>query len=106
MAPVLIARSDVFRNPGRQRGPYPLVVVLQADAISHTGTVVVAPLVPDDAVSSSRLTPSFVIEGRTWTLIVTDLASIPRRSLKDRVTSLAAEHDRITAALDLLFLGF
>lgn len=106
MAPVLIAQADVFINPGRRSDAFPLIVVLQADAVAHTSSVLVAPLVPVEIVSASRLTPTFDIEGRTWTMVVADLAPIPRHLLTRRVASLARERDRITAALDLLFFGF
>ena len=106
MAAVLIRQFDVFRNPAATRSLFPFVVVLQSDAIHQTRSVVVAPMIPESSVSESRLTPTFEIEGRNWTLIVSDIAALPRSRLTQHVASLDGERYRIKAALDLLFVGF
>lgn len=106
MAPVLIAQHDVFANPGGPSDYVPFVVVMQADALHHTSSVVVAPLVTGNIVSNSRLTFLFRVAGQDCALMVTDIAAIPRRLLREPIASLASQRDRISAALDLLFFGF
>jgi toxin CcdB len=106
VAQVLIAQCDVFCNPGRRGQAFPFVVVLQADSVSDTNTVVVAPLAAASSVAASRLTPVFHVQGQDWALIMSNLAAVPRRQLVDRVANLLPDRDRIIAALDLLFIGF
>ena len=106
MARVLIAQCDVFCNPGRRGHAFPFLVVLQADAVSDTNTVVVAPLAAASGIPASRLFPVFHVQGQDWALIMSNLAAVPRRQLVDRVANLLQERDRIIAALDLLFIGF
>jgi toxin CcdB len=97
---------DVYRNPTvRRRKAMPYLVVLQADVVAETDSVIVAALAPLDMPSESRLYPEFEIEGYSHTLLTPDLASISREALVDHVTSLAGEWPRITAAIDILFTG-
>lgn len=83
----------------------PYLVVLQADVVSETESVIVAPLTPSVSSDGSRLYPEFEIDGRSLTLLTPDLASVPRNVLTDRVASLASEWNRVTAAIDILFTG-
>ncbi len=39
-------------------------------------------------------------------MMTQDLASVPKRLLRRKVTSLAEHREKITRALDLLFTGF
>jgi toxin CcdB len=99
---------DVFRNPdshsARQR---PYLVILQSDVLRGVATAVVAPL----ALSSrfppiSRLTPTVTIAGKEYVILISDLASIPRKVLKRSIGTTATKRDEILAALDLVFVGF
>ena len=83
----------------------PYLVVLQADVVSETESVIVAPLTSSVSSEGSRLYPEFEIDGRIFTLLTPDLASLPRHVLTDRVASLANEWNRVTAAIDILFTG-
>ncbi|MCC7252649.1 CcdB family protein [Hyphomicrobium sp.] len=97
---------DVYRNPTpRTRKHLPYLVILQADLVSETESVIVAPLTADVVSDGSRLYPEFEVRGQSYTLLTPDLASVPRDALKDRVTSLSAEWSRVTAAIDILFTG-
>jgi toxin CcdB len=55
---------------------------------------------------SERLTPMLSVDGRALMLETPKMAAVPRRMLSTPVASLAAERERITAALDFLFQGF
>ena len=48
----------------------------------------------------------FEIGGTRHVLVVQAIASIPGHELEPTVSSLAAQHDRITRAPDILLLGF
>lgn len=97
---------DVYRNPNtRRRKAMPFLVVLQADVVAETDSVIVAALAPLEMQSPSRLYPEFEVEGYSYTLLTPDLASVPREALVDRVGSLASEWPRIAAAIEVLFTG-
>jgi len=106
VAYILAKQFDVFRYRGKLTRHLPFVMVLQSDYVDRTTMVVAAPLSSQDAVQGSRLTPTFVIAGQRLTLLVPELAAMPRSRLSDFVTNLASERPRIVAALDLLFTGF
>lgn len=94
---------DVFQNPSpRTRKLIPYLVVLQSDLVSETDAVIVAPLSRSEG---SRLYPQFAVADGYYTLLTPDLASIPRVALTERVTNLAKDWNRITAAVDILFTG-
>ncbi len=97
---------DVFRNPTpRSRKAMPFLIVLQHDVVADTDSVIVAALTPALKRPSSRLYPDLEIDGRAYTLLTPDLASLPRAALKDHVTNLRREWHRIVGALDILFTG-
>jgi toxin CcdB len=107
MASILIRQFDVFANPsGQTAQSFPFLVVLQADWVRETSSVIVAPLVrPNPALRHPLLYPEFRIEARRLVLAISDLAALPRTRLTKRVANLDAERHRIIAALDLLFTG-
>jgi hypothetical protein len=107
MADVLMRQCDVFSNPSERASPnVPFILVLQSDLIFQTTTVVVAPLVSAERLrENQRLYPVFEIRGRKVALSVSELATLPRRALRDYVTSLEAERHRILRAIDILFSG-
>lgn len=98
---------DVFANPAaRSREAVPYVMILQADLIRDTDSVVVTSLVPERRHGQlERLFSIFVLDGRRLMLVMTDLASVPRSMLNRPVANLDGERHRIVAALDLLFTG-
>ena len=107
MASILIRQFGVFANPsGQTAQSFPFLVVLQADWVRETSSVIVAPLVrPNPALRHPLLYPEFRIEARRLVLAISDLAALPRTRLTKRVANLDAERHRIIAALDLLFTG-
>lgn len=101
-----MGQYDVYRNPTpRTRRAMPFLLILQADLVSETDSVIVAPLTPLMRPAGSRLYPEFEVDGKKHMLLTPDLASIPRSALTERVGSLSEEWSRITAAIDILFTG-
>jgi toxin CcdB len=100
---------DVLANPfpaSRERQPF--LVTLQSDLLARTlDTVVVAPLERADSGSfADTLNPRVIMHGAPFALIIQEVVTVRKSALKDSVGSLAAERDKIIAALDLLFTGF
>ena len=102
-----MARFDVYRFAAKAA---PLVVDVQADVLEDLASRVVVPLVPVRTASKEalpRLKPHIVVEGKSYILMTTDIAALPRTHLGPRVGNIEAEHrDDIINALDFLFVGF
>jgi toxin CcdB len=99
-----MARFDVYALTGS--GGY--VIDCQADILSDIGTRFVVPLLREGEVPPSvpRLHPRFEIEGE-WLVMATHLAAtVPVRGLGMRVLTLKDQGDAISAALDVLLMGF
>jgi hypothetical protein len=98
-------QCDVFSNPSERASPnVPFVVVLQADRVFHTTTVVVAPLVKAERLRADQaLYPVFEIDGLRLGLAITELATVPRRVLRTYITSLERERHRLVRSIDTLF---
>ena len=100
-----MARLDVHPMPGKGDG---YVLDVQAELLAHLATRVVVPLLPEDAAPPpiSELNPVFEVKGRRHVMVTQALSAVPARELKRAVTSLDAQHDAVTRALDLLLVGF
>jgi toxin CcdB len=98
---------DVFRNPDRATAAtHPFLIVLQSDAIDQIDTRVVAPLVSPRTIKLfEKLLPVVVVLGRRYVIAIPDMAAVPVAEVGSPVGNLAAERDRIIAALDLVFTG-
>lgn len=105
-----MSQFDVFRNPDPgSQARIPFVVVLQSDLLDAVDNHVVAPLRAkhdDQIVPVLRLNPRVMIDGEEYLVRVQDLATVPRRMLREKVSSLSAQREEILAALDFLFTGF
>ncbi len=99
-----MARYDVFR--GATGGA--LLLDVQTDLIEHLKTRVVVPLLPAETTPPpiSRLHPVFEIDGRRYVMATPLLAAIPGSEIGERLANFDRHHERITAALDMLFQGF
>ena len=104
-----MAQFDVHRNTNpatRTRIPYLLDV--QADLLDSLATRVVVPLAKPEVLGgkiAERLSPVFEVDGRKLVMLTPELAGVPRKTLGQRVGSLAGERLSIIAALDLVFTG-
>jgi toxin CcdB len=106
-----MAQFDVHRNTGRQKDAIPYVVVVQSSLFDGYRRRVVVPLVrrrrgqddsPLSALADSPLNPGFHVEGIDLVLHPLEIVSVSVDQLGKKVTTLANEGDRITAALDEL----
>lgn len=99
-----MARFDLFKNEGAAG----YLLDVQSDLLSGLNTRVVVPLLPTSAapVPAQRLNPVFSIEGQEWLMATQFMAAVPEGELRSAVGSLAQRQDEISAALDMLFLGF
>ncbi|MCC5873044.1 MAG: CcdB family protein [Gammaproteobacteria bacterium] len=100
-----MARFDIFKNEGGEAG---YLLDVQSDLLTGLNTRVVVPLLPDSSAPSpaQRLNPVFSIEGQQMVMATQYMAAVPEGELRSGVGSLADRQDDISAALDMLFLGF
>jgi toxin CcdB len=105
-----VARFDVYRNPGAQAADVPYLLDVQSNILSSLETRVVVPLRLHSRFPASKLpgnlSPLVMVEDSECIMETPKLAAVPLRILKTPVTTLAASHYEITAALDFLFQGF
>jgi len=99
-----MAQFDVHRNLGARRADTPFVVIVQSRMFDDAGRRVVVPLLHKAAAppKPTSLNPIFDIEGQQVVLHPLQIVSVPFDQLGPEVGSLAAEGDRIIAALDLV----
>lgn len=99
-----MAKFDVYRQ--KQGGCH--VLDCQADLLSDLNTRLVVPLLPIDEAPKPaiRLNPIFDVEGERLVMVTQFAASVPIRELGEIVQSLSPEQDVISAALDMLIIGF
>ena len=100
----------VYRNRNAAtRALYPLLLNVQSDLISETGTRVVVPLVPILRGSApptiSALTPTLSVQEKPHVLLVPLLAAVENADLGALNADLAHARAEILAALDLLISG-
>jgi toxin CcdB len=99
-----VARFDVYRNAAGEG----YLLDTQSDLLAGLNTRVVAPLMPVSLAPrpAERLNPVFQFDGDTVVMVTQFLAAVPLKELGRSLGSLEAFGDDISAALDMLFLGF
>lgn len=100
----------VYRNRNAAtRSAYPLLLNIQSDLISETGTRVVVPMVPATRGRHppmiTSLTPVMEVNGKPHVLVVPLLAATEIADLGTLEVDFSAERSTIMAALDLLISG-
>ena len=107
MACILMARFDIYDNPGRTKANIPYLVEVQSNVISGLATRIVIPLRHLAAFSKltlpSDLFPLIAIDGKEYLLDTPQLGAIPSSELKVRVGSAQDYRFEIQAALDRVF---
>jgi len=98
-----MARYGIYRM-----GDGEFVLDVQSDTVDGLDTRVVVPLVPIERASkpAHRLNPVFEIDNVPHSMMTEFLSAVPASMLQDTGYHLRSEHDRIVAALDMLFYGF
>lgn len=100
-----MAQFDVHRNPALKQNDVPFVVVVQSSIFDDYRRRVVVPLALKSnfgPICNARFQPSFTIKAKSVVLLPLDIGSVPSDKLGKPVASLAAQGDRIIAALDEL----
>ena len=84
-----------------------LLLDCQTNLLIHLNSRFVVPLQPptETPALSSRLNPTFVVQGQDRVMKTHFAAAVPVRSLGKVVTSLADQRYAIIAALDMLLTG-
>ena len=98
----------VYRNRnGATRSAYPLLLNVQSDLISETGTRVVVPLAPAGRTGSAAppLMPLVSINGKAHVLLAPLIAGVELPDLGAEEADLSAERAVVLAALDFLVSG-
>jgi toxin CcdB len=90
------------------RGSQDLLLDVQANILSGLSSRVIVPLVLKNPffTPAPKLNPEFEVRGEIYVMITHLMTSVPMSQLGRPVANLDAGHDRISRALDMLFLGF
>jgi len=94
-------------NP-KTRNYYPFLLDIQSDLLSELKTTIVIPLTlakMTAPMTLSRLNPSFVLDGETFTAITQDIAGINRSQLGAKAYDLSAYRSEIISAVDFVLSG-
>lgn len=98
-----------YKNPNRgTRTQYPYLLDIQSDLLSELKTTIVIPLTPTKIAAPmilSRLNPTFVLDGESFTAMTQDIAGIDRKQLGTRAHDLSASRSEIIAAVDFVLSG-
>lgn len=96
-----MAQFDVFRMPDG------FALDCQSDWLSDLDTCFTVPLLPKEhaPIAAQRLNPCFVILDAEVIMVTQFAGTVLRRSLGERIGSLAGHDFAIKDALDLLFSG-
>lgn len=99
-----MALFDIFQNPGGSG----YLLDVQSDLLSSLNTRIVVPLLPRPAAPfpAERLNPILKVEGQEVLMATQFMAAVPENELRVGIGSLAEQQHDISAALDMLFLGF
>ena len=105
-----MARFDVFANSGPHAASTPYLLDVQCDLLDGLDSRVVIPLRRLSHFAPVKLPenlmPVFSVNGQDCLLETPKMAAVPLRILKAPVASLAAQQDRVVAAMDFLFNGY
>ena len=99
-----MARFDIFQN----ENGVGYLLDIQSDLLSSLNTRVVVPLLPKSFAPfpAQRLNPVFILDDQALVMATQYMAAVPERELRTNVGRLVEHQDEISAALDMLFLGF
>jgi toxin CcdB len=98
-----MARFDVYLTSSSG-----YLLDVQTDLLAGLNTRVVVPLLPLDNApkAAKRLNPIININNQAFLMATQFMAAIPEAELKQKVASLIDQQQEVSAALDMLFVGF
>jgi len=101
-----MAQFDVYINSNQDtKNQIPYILNIQNDILNNLSTTVVVPLILDIK-SISNLNPIFLIENKKVVMSTTEIASIPKAYLGEKVYSLSDKRVEILNAIDFLITGY
>jgi toxin CcdB len=104
-----MAQFSIYKNNGQNKKAYPYFMDVQSELLSDLNTGLVIPLACKNTTNSQvkGLTPSLLIEGEEFVILVNMLTTINKKILKeaDIVTDATDMRDNILAAIDMLIVG-
>jgi toxin CcdB len=107
---LLMARFDVYANPGNHAKTTPYLLDVQSNLLDGLDSRMVIPLRSlrhfPKVKLATQLTPIFKISGKDYLLETPKMGAVPQRVLKSPIASLVDSQAEITAALDFLFHGY
>jgi toxin CcdB len=107
MVRLLMARFDIYRNPGKNSAAIPYLLEVQSNVISGLATRVVIPLRALAGFAAldlpADLFPPLTIVGVDCFLDTPQLGAIPAKELKTKVSAAIDYQAQIQAALDRFF---
>jgi toxin CcdB len=106
----LVARFDVYPNPGAHASTTPYLLDVQSNLLDGLDSRMVIPLRSLEHFAKvklpTRLTPVLQINGKDYFLETPKMGAVPNRILKNSAASLSDQQEQITGALDCLFQGY
>ena len=107
MAGILMARFDVYRNPGKNRSFIPFLMDVQSNVISGLATRIVIPMrllstVVPDSLPGDHF-PLQVVDGETYFLDTAQLGATPTKELGIPILDVIVDRFKVAAALDRAF---
>jgi len=102
-----IRQFDAVKNPLRAaRADKPYLVCVQHPLLDHLNSRVMVPLATTRVVPvASRMQPAIRLGQDILFFDPTEILTLPIQLLRPAIANLAAERDKIVAALDLVFTG-
>jgi toxin CcdB len=105
-----MAQFDYYANTDKDTNTtYPFMVDIQDALLDGLNSSVVIPLTPLSNIEKSypkNLCPEITIEGKGYSLLTHQMASVSTRTLSNCEGSLAHIRTEIILAIDFLFTGF
>ena len=104
-----MAQFDVYLNPSaKTKNEFPYIVDIQQSLLKDIATRIVIPLGKAEKFkgeSMKNLTPEIKLDNVKLLLMVPQIASMPKKLLKEPVGSLSHFRDEIISALDFAIIG-
>lgn len=98
-----------YKNPNpATRTQYPYLLDIQSGLLSELRTTIVIPLTPSKMAAQirlSRLNPTFILDGESFTAMTQDIAGVDRKQLGVQAYDLTSQRADIIAAVDFVLSG-
>ena len=100
-----MAQFDVYKNLNKNNNQdIPYLLDIQNDILNNLTSRVIVPLIINE--KTTTLTPIFIIENIEVHISTTEITSIPKSILKNKICSLENNRSDIINALDFMITGY